>query len=120
MLSSGYYGKYYLKAQQARSLIKRELKALFKKYDILIGPTMPILPFKIGEKVADPLRMYLVDINTVVANLAGMPAMSVPAGFTDGLPVGLQIMADEFQEQTMLDAAYLFEQAAKVQRSPDL
>jgi len=120
VLSSGYYGKYYLKAQQVRSLIKRELKALFKKYDILIGPTMPILPFKIGEKIADPLRMYLVDINTVVANLAGMPAMSVPAGFTDGLPVGLQIMADEFQEQTMLDAAYLFEQAAKVQRSPDL
>ena len=120
VLSSGYYGKYYLKAQQVRSLIKRELKALFKKYDILIGPTMPILPFKIGEKIDDPLRMYLVDIDTVVANLAGMPAISVPAGFTDGLPVGLQIMADEFQEQTMLDAAYLFEQAAKVQRSPEL
>jgi aspartyl-tRNA(Asn)/glutamyl-tRNA(Gln) amidotransferase subunit A len=120
VLSSGYYGRYYLKAQQVRSLLKRELKALFKKYDVLIGPTMPILPFKIGEKIDDPLKMYLVDIDTVVANLAGMPAMSVPAGFADGLPVGLQIMADEFQEQTMLDAAYLFEQAAKVQRSPEL
>jgi aspartyl-tRNA(Asn)/glutamyl-tRNA(Gln) amidotransferase subunit A len=120
VLSSGYYGKYYLKAQQVRSLLKRELKALFKKYDVLIGPTMPILPFKIGEKIDDPLKMYLVDIDTVVANLTGMPAMSVPAGFADGLPVGLQIMADEFQEQTMLDAAYLFEQAAKVQRSPEL
>jgi aspartyl-tRNA(Asn)/glutamyl-tRNA(Gln) amidotransferase subunit A len=120
VLSSGYYGKYYLKAQQVRSLLKRELKALFKKYDVLVGPTMPILPFKIGEKIDDPLKMYLVDIDTVVANLAGMPAMSVPAGFADGLPVGLQIMADEFQEQTMLDAAYLFEQAAKVQRSPEL
>lgn len=120
VLSSGYYGKYYLKAQQVRSLLKRELKALFKKYDVLVGPTMPILPFKIGEKVDDPLKMYLVDIDTVVANLAGMPAMSVPAGFVDGLPVGLQIMADEFQEQTMLDAAYLFEQAARVQRSPEL
>lgn len=120
VLSSGYYGKYYLKAQQMRSLLKRELKALFKKYDVLVGPTMPILPFKIGEKVDDPLKMYLVDIDTVVANLAGMPAMSVPAGFVDGLPVGLQIMADEFQEQTMLDAAYLFEQAARVQRSPEL
>ena len=120
VLSSGYYGKYYLKAQQVRSLLKRELKRLFEKYDVLIGPTMPILPFKIGEKIDDPLKMYLVDIDTVVANLAGMPAVSVPAGFADGLPVGLQIMADEFQEQTMLDAAYLFEQAAKVQRSPEL
>jgi aspartyl-tRNA(Asn)/glutamyl-tRNA(Gln) amidotransferase subunit A len=120
VLSSGYYGKYYLKAQQVRALLKRELKVLFKKYDVLIGPTMPILPFKIGEKIDDPLKMYLVDIDTVVANLTGTPAVSVPAGFAEGLPVGLQIMADEFQEQTMLDAAHLFEQAAKVQRSPDL
>lgn len=120
VLSSGYYGKYYLKAQQVRSLLKRELKALFKKYDVLIGPTMPILPFKIGEKIDDPLKMYLVDIDTVVANLTGMPAISVPAGFADGLPVGLQIMADEFQEHVMLDAAHLFEQAARVQRSPEL
>jgi aspartyl-tRNA(Asn)/glutamyl-tRNA(Gln) amidotransferase subunit A len=120
VLSSGYYGKYYLKAQQVRSLLKRELKALFKNYDVLVGPTMPILPFKIGEKVDDPLKMYLVDIDTVVANLTGMPAISVPAGFAGGLPVGLQIMADEFQEQTILDAAYIFEQAAKVQRSPKL
>lgn len=120
VLSSGYYGKYYLKAQQARSLLKRDLKVLFKKYDILVGPTMPILPFKIGEKIDDPLKMYLIDIDTVVANLAGMPAISVPAGFSDGLPVGLQIMADEFQEQTMLDAANLFEQAAKVHGSPEL
>lgn len=120
VLSSGYYGKYYLKAQQARSLLKCELKTLFKKYDVLVGPTMPILPFKIGEKIDDPLKMYLVDIDTVVANLAGIPAISVPAGFADGLPVGLQLMADEFQEQMMLDAAHLFEQAAKVHGSPEL
>ncbi len=120
VLSSGYYGKYYLKAQQARSLLKDELKALFKSCDVLIGPTMPILPFKIGEKIDDPLKMYLVDIDTVIANLAGMPAISVPAGFVDGLPVGLQLMADEFQEQTILDAAYLFEQAANVRGSPEL
>jgi aspartyl-tRNA(Asn)/glutamyl-tRNA(Gln) amidotransferase subunit A len=120
VLSSGYYGKYYLKAQQVRSLLKNELKMLFKHYDVLIGPTMPILPFKIGEKVDDPVKMYLVDIDTVVANLTGVPAMSVPAGFAGGLPVGLQIMADEFQEQVMLDAASLFESAAKVQRSPEL
>jgi len=122
VLSSGYYGKYYLKAQQVRSLLRRELKSLFKQFDVLVGPTMPILPFPIGEKIDDPLKMYLVDVDTVVANLAGVPAISVPAGFSssNGLPVGLQFMADEFSEQTMLDAAYTFESAAKVQRSPDL
>jgi aspartyl-tRNA(Asn)/glutamyl-tRNA(Gln) amidotransferase subunit A len=120
VLSSGYYGKYYMKAHQARSLLKHEMETLFQRYDVLIGPTMPILPFKIGERIDDPLKMYLVDIDTVVANLTGMPAISVPAGFADGLPVGLQIMADQFAEQTLLDVAYSFEQAAKVQRSPDL
>jgi len=120
VLSSGYYDKYYLKAQQVRSLLKHEMETIFKRYDVLIGPTMPILPFKIGEGIDDPLKMYLVDIDTVVANLTGMPAMSVPAGFADGLPVGLQIMADKFAEQTMLDAAYLFERAAKVRRNPEL
>jgi aspartyl-tRNA(Asn)/glutamyl-tRNA(Gln) amidotransferase subunit A len=120
VLSSGYYGKYYMKAHQARSLLKHEMETLFQRYDVLIGPTMPILPFKIGERIDDPLKMYLVDIDTVVANLTGMPAISVPAGFADGLPVGLQIMADKFAEQTLLDVAYSFEQAAKVQRSPDL
>ena len=90
VLSSGYYGKYYLKAHQVRSLLKCEMETLFKKYDVLIGPTMPILPFKIGEKIDDPLKMYLVDIDTVVANLTGIPAISVPAGFVYGLPVGLQ------------------------------
>ncbi|MEW5841471.1 Asp-tRNA(Asn)/Glu-tRNA(Gln) amidotransferase subunit GatA [Nitrososphaera sp.] len=123
VLSSGYYGKYYLKAQQARSVLKKELKSLFAKYDVLVGPTMPILPFRIGEKVDDPLKMYLVDIDTVVANLAGIPAMSVPAGFSaDNLPIGLQLMADEFQEQTMLDAAATFESSSSsgMQRSPDL
>ena len=120
VLSSGYYDKYYLKAQQVRSLLMHEMEAIFKKYDVLIGPTMPILPFKIGEGIDDLLKMYLVDIDTVVANLTGMPARSVPAGFADGLPVGLQIMADKFAEQTMLEAAHLFEQAAKVRRSPEL
>ncbi|HEX2106109.1 MAG TPA: Asp-tRNA(Asn)/Glu-tRNA(Gln) amidotransferase subunit GatA [Nitrososphaera sp.] len=120
VLSSGYYGKYYMKAHQARVLLKREMETLFQKYDVLIGPTMPILPFKIGERIEDPLKMYLVDIDTVVANLTGMPAISVPAGFANDLPVGLQIFAGEFAEQTLLDVAHSFEQAAKVQRSPDL
>jgi aspartyl-tRNA(Asn)/glutamyl-tRNA(Gln) amidotransferase subunit A len=120
VLSSGYYGKYYLKAQQVRSVLQRDLKALFKKYDALLGPTMPIVPFKIGEKVDDPLKMYLIDIDTVVANLTGMPAISVPAGFAGGLPVGVQIMADDFQEQTVLDAASMIEKASDIRRSPEL
>ncbi len=120
VLSSGYYGKYYMKAHQARALLKHEMETLFQRYDVLIGPTMPVLPFKIGERIDDPLKLYLVDIDTVVANLTGMPAISVPAGFADGLPVGLQIIADQFAEQTLLDVAYSFEQAAKVQRTPDL
>lgn len=120
VLSSGYYGKYYLKAQQVRSIIKKELKSLFKKYDVLAGPTMPILPFKIGEKLDDPLKMYLVDVDTVVANLAGIPAISVPAGFSSGLPVGLQLMSDEFCEQTLFDAGGMFESAANVRGSPEL
>ena len=109
VLSSGYYGKYYLKAHGVRELIKSELKNLFKKYDLLISPTVPVLPFKIGEKIDDPLKMYLIDINTVLANLAGIPAISIPIGFKNGLPIGLQIMADEFQEKKLLDAAELLE-----------
>lgn len=120
VLSSGYYGKYYLKAQQVRSLLRRELKSLFRQYDALVGPTMPILPFKIGEKLEDPLKMYLVDVDTVIANLAGMPAISVPAGFAEGLPVGVQIMGDTFQEQTVLDAASMLESAVGIHRSPDI
>jgi aspartyl-tRNA(Asn)/glutamyl-tRNA(Gln) amidotransferase subunit A len=81
---------------------------------------MPILPFKIGEKLDDPLKMYLVDVDTVVANLTGMPAISVPAGFVGDLPVGVQIMADSFQEQNVLNAASMVEKDACVQRIPDL
>jgi aspartyl-tRNA(Asn)/glutamyl-tRNA(Gln) amidotransferase subunit A len=123
VLSSGYYGKYYLKAQQVRSLLMSELKSIFKEYDILLGPTMPILPFRIGEKLDDPLKMYLVDVDTVVANLAGTPAISVPAGFAGaGLPVGVQLMADNFQDPTVLDAALMLEGAlgSETKRSPEL
>ena len=119
VLSSGYYGKYYLKAQQVRTILRRDLKSLFAEHDVLIGPTMPILPFKIGERVDDPLKLYLIDVDTVVANLAGTPAISVPAGFASGLPVGVQIMADEFQEQAMIDAAGMLETSV-ARRSPDL
>ena len=120
VLSSGYYGKYYLKAQQVRTKLKEELSSLYKKYDVLIAPTMPVLPFKFGEKIDYPLKMYMIDIDTVIANLTGIPAISVPAGFSKGLPIGLQIMADELQEQTLFEAASLFESTASVQRSPEL
>ena len=121
VLSSGYYGKYYLKAHRVRELIKSELKNLFKKYDLLISPTVPVLPFKIGEKIDDPLKMYLIDINTALANLAGIPAISIPIGFKNGLPIGLQIMADEFQEKKLLDAAELLEKSININSTyPDL
>ena len=120
VLSSGYYGKYYMKAQKIRSLLKQEITSLYKKYDVLIAPTMPVLPFKFGEKIDDPLKMYSIDVDTVLANLTGIPAISIPAGFSKGLPIGLQIMANESQEQTLFDAASLFESTANVQRSPEL
>jgi len=120
VLSSGYYGKYYVKAQKAKSIIKMELKKLFKKYDLLISPTVPVLPFKIGEKIDDPLKMYLIDINTVLANLSGIPAISVPAGFRDNLPIGIQIMGDEFQEEKILTVSELFEKSININKYPNL
>lgn len=119
VLSSGYYGRYYLKAQKVRALLRREFKSLYSKYDVIIAPTMPILPFKIGEKIGDPIKIYYMDIDTVISNLTGMPAISIPAGFSNGLPIGLQIMSDDFQEQKIFDVALLFERATKIQvRSP--
>ncbi|HEY7696147.1 MAG TPA: Asp-tRNA(Asn)/Glu-tRNA(Gln) amidotransferase subunit GatA [Nitrososphaeraceae archaeon] len=119
VLSSGYYGKYYLKARRLRSLLRLELLELFKKYDLLIGPTMPILPFKFGEKIDDPIKMYLVDINTVIANLAGIPAISLPIGFSNGLPIGLQLMAAPFGEQKLIDASYELEKIINIPRRPN-
>jgi aspartyl-tRNA(Asn)/glutamyl-tRNA(Gln) amidotransferase subunit A len=119
VLSSGYYGRYYLKAQKVRALLRREFKSLYSKYDVIIAPTMPILPFKIGEKIGDPIKIYYMDIDTVISNLTGMPAISIPAGFSNGLPIGLQIMSDDFQEQKIFDVALLFEKTTKIQvRSP--
>ena len=120
VLSSGYYGKYYLKARQLRSLLRQELLSNFAKYDLLVGPTMPILPFRIGEKIDDPLKMYLMDVDTVLANLAGIPAISIPAGHSNGLPIGLQLMAGPFQEQKLIDAASLLENATNIARSPEI
>ena len=114
VLSAGYYGKYYLKAQKIRNIIKNEFNKLFKLFDILILPTMPILPFKIGEKSSTPFELYNLDIYTILANLSGLPAISIPAGFSkDGLPIGLQLLTNEFNEQILLDIAFFFEKNDK-------
>ena len=111
-LSAGYYDAYYLKAQKVRTLIIREFKEAFEKYDALVTPTSPTVPFKIGEKVDDPIQMYLSDVCTLPINIAGLPAISVPAGFVDGLPFGMQIIGKPFDEETVLHLAFAYEQAA--------
>ena len=111
-LSSGYYDAYYKKAQQMRRLVTDEFIEAFKNVDALIGPTCPNTAFDIGSRAQDPLAMYLTDIATISANLAGIPAMSIPAGFDeDGMPIGLQIMAPQLAEAKMFNIAYKFEQA---------
>ena len=111
-LSSGYYDAYYKKAQQMRALVTKDFIEAFKKADILISPTCPNTAFELGAKASDPLAMYLTDIATISANLAGLPAISVPAGFdSDGMPIGLQILAPALGEEKMLNMAYAFEQA---------
>lgn len=109
-LSSGYYDAYYLKAQKVRTLIKRDFDRAFEQFDIIIGPTAPTPAFKIGEQIGDPLTMYLNDILTIPVSLAGVPAISVPCGLADGLPVGLQIIGRPFDEPTVLRTAHAFEQ----------
>ena len=110
-LSAGYYDAYYLKAQKVRTLIIREFKDAFKKYDALVTPTSPTVPFKLGEKVDDPIQMYLSDVCTLPINIAGLPAISIPAGFADGLPIGMQVIGKPFDEETILHIAFAYEQA---------
>jgi len=110
VLSSGYYDAYYLRAQKVRSLIRQDYMKAFEKVDALLAPTSPVAAFKMGEKSSDPLQMYLSDIYTLSANLAGIPGMSLPCGFTDeGLPVGLQVLGKPFGETDMLAVAHAFE-----------
>ena len=99
-----------MKALKIRTLIRRDFQKAFKHVNVIIGPTMPVLPFDIGERIDDPLKLYMCDILTVPANLTGYPAISVPCGFRNGLPVGLQIIGKPFDEGTILRAAYTFEQ----------
>jgi aspartyl-tRNA(Asn)/glutamyl-tRNA(Gln) amidotransferase subunit A len=112
-LSAGYYDAWYLKAQKVRTLIRREFDQAFEKYDALITPTSPTVPFKIGEKIDDPLQMYLSDVCTIPINIAGVPGISIPSGFVDGLPVGMQIIGKHFGEETMFRIAYAYEQATE-------
>jgi len=109
-LSAGYYDAYYLKALKVRTLIKEDFDRAFEKYDLLLSPVSPTTAFRIGEKTDDPLQMYLSDVCTISVNLAGIPGMSIPCGFVDGMPVGLQLMGRHFDEGILLRAAYTFEQ----------
>jgi aspartyl-tRNA(Asn)/glutamyl-tRNA(Gln) amidotransferase subunit A len=111
-LSAGYYDAYYLKAQKVRTLLARDFEEAFKKVDAIVTPTSPTAAFKLGEKVDDPLAMYLADIYTVTADLAGIPGISVPCGETrEKLPIGLQILGRHFDEATVLRVAHAYEQA---------
>ena len=112
VLSAGYYDAYYLKAQKARTLIKGDFDEAFKKVDCILTPVTPCLPFALGEKMTDPLQMYLVDVYTVSLNLAGLPGMSLPCGKIDDLPVGLQIVGKPFDEEMVLRMGAAYERLA--------
>ena len=116
--SAGHAGKYFLKALKVKSKLTREINEAFKKFDLLIAPTVPILPFKIGEKIDDPVSLFLIDINTVTANLTGKPSISVPFTISNGLPIGIQLLADSMNDKLLLQAAYALEQTITLQEVP--
>jgi aspartyl-tRNA(Asn)/glutamyl-tRNA(Gln) amidotransferase subunit A len=121
-LSAGYYDAYYLKAQKVRTLIKQDFEAAFKEVDALVCPTSPTTAFTAGSKVDDPLSMYLSDLMTIPVNLAGLPGISIPCSFDEsGMPIGLQLIGNVLQEQTLFEMAYAYEQATDWhQQSPKL
>jgi len=113
-LSAGYYDAYYAKALKVRTLIRRDFEQVFEKHDVVITPTTPTTAFRLGEKVSDPLQMYLSDIFTISVNLAGLPGISLPCGFdAGGLPIGLQIVGRPFDEPRVLQVAHAYEQATE-------
>lgn len=119
VLSSGYYDAYYLKALRTKALIKQAFDKAFEKYDVILGPVAPTTAPKIGDSLCDPLKMYLGDIYTVSVNLAGLPGISVPCGLdAKGLPIGLQLIGDCFQEKKIIQAAYAYEQTRPYQHCP--
>ncbi|ADL69567.1 aspartyl/glutamyl-tRNA amidotransferase subunit A [Thermoanaerobacterium thermosaccharolyticum] len=117
-LSSGYYDAYYNKALKVRTLIKKDYEKAFEDVDVIVGPTSPTTAFKIGERVEDPLAMYLADVYTVPVNIAGLPGLSLPCGLSNDLPVGLQIVGKHFDEGVVLNAAYAFEKACNFNAKP--
>jgi aspartyl-tRNA(Asn)/glutamyl-tRNA(Gln) amidotransferase subunit A len=117
-LSSGYYDAYYGRAQQVRTKVAEDFRAAFERFDLLVTPTAPSVAFRLGEKVDDPLAMYLNDVCTVPMSLAGIPAISIPNGLSDGLPTGFQLCGPAFSENRLLDAAYVLEQALGFDGSP--
>jgi aspartyl-tRNA(Asn)/glutamyl-tRNA(Gln) amidotransferase subunit A len=112
-LSTGYYDAYYLKAQKVRTLIRRDFARVFKTVDALVTPTSPVVAFPLGEKTADPVQMYLTDICTLPVNIAGLPGLSVPCGFSDGLPVGMQLIGPHLSDETLLRIGHAYEQATQ-------
>jgi aspartyl-tRNA(Asn)/glutamyl-tRNA(Gln) amidotransferase subunit A len=110
-LSAGYYDAYYLKAQKVRTLIRREFEEAFRRYDALLTPTSPTVAFRLGEKTADPVAMYKSDVCTIPVNIAGLPAIAIPCGFAQGLPIGLQVIAPPLGEEVLLRIAYTYQQA---------
>ncbi|MCV0400675.1 MAG: Asp-tRNA(Asn)/Glu-tRNA(Gln) amidotransferase subunit GatA [Nitrosopumilus sp.] len=116
--SAGHAGKYFLKALKVKSKLTNEVNEAFKRVDLLVSPTVPVLPFKLGEKIDDPISLFLVDINTVTANLTGKPAISIPFAYSNGLPIGIQLMADSSQDKLLLQAAYALEQTVTLPEVP--
>jgi aspartyl-tRNA(Asn)/glutamyl-tRNA(Gln) amidotransferase subunit A len=116
--SAGHAGKYFLKALKVKSKLTRQINDAFKKFDLLISPTVPILPFKIGEKINDPVALFLIDINTVTANLTGKPAISIPYAISNGLPIGIQLIANSMDDKLLLQAAYALEKTVKLPEVP--
>lgn len=119
-LSSGYYDAYYLKAQKVRTLIQQDFANVFADYDVIVGPTTPTVAFRLGEQVDDLLTMYANDVCTIPVNLAGLPAISLPCGLSEGLPVGLQVIGKAFDEETILRVAHAFEQSTNPIGTPEL
>lgn len=116
--SAGHAGKYFLKALKVKSKLTKEINDAFKKYDLLISPTVPVLPFKLGEKIDDPIALFLVDINTVSANLTGKPAISIPYAISNGLPIGIQLMANSSEDKLLLQAAHALEKTVHLPEVP--
>jgi aspartyl-tRNA(Asn)/glutamyl-tRNA(Gln) amidotransferase subunit A len=119
-LSAGYYDAYYAQAQKIRTLIVRDYGRAWERYDVLVSPTSPSTAFKLGEKIDDPLTMYLSDVCTIPVNLAGIPALSLPCGLSGGLPVGFQVMGPPLEEEKVLNIAYALEQAIGFEARPGL